>query len=92
MRLPARPQDLREPGLKTFSPASAGGSGRGIRIADGKALEDVVTVEDCGGVGTVIEVGDEVSNWVTARFSKQVRVRYAELAQGKPHGKILGGP
>ncbi len=61
-------------------------------FADGKSLEDVVTVEDGAGVDTVIELSDGVSNWVAARFAEQVRVRYAELAEGKPHGEIVGGP
>jgi cyclase len=56
------------------------------------ALEDVVTVEDGAGVSTTIELSDAVSNWVGDRFAEQVRVRYAELAEGKPHGEILAGP
>ena len=61
-------------------------------FADGKSLEDVVTVEDGAGVDTTIELSDEVSNWVADRFAEQIRVRYAELAEGKPHGEIVGGP
>ena len=55
-------------------------------------LEDLVTVEDGAGVDTTVELPGEVSNWVGDRFAEQVRVRYAELEQGKPHGEILGGP
>lgn len=61
-------------------------------FADGTPLEDLVTVEDGAGVATTVELSGEVSNWVADRFAEQVRVRYAELAAGKPHGEILGGP
>ena len=61
-------------------------------FADGTQLEDLVTVEDGAGVATTVEVSAAVSNWVADRFAEQVRVRYAELAEGKPHGEILGGP
>ena len=64
----------------------------GKAFADGTPLEDLVTVEDGAGVATTVELSDEVSNWVADRFAEQVRVRYAELAAGKPHGEILGGP
>lgn len=55
-------------------------------------LEDLVTLEDGAGVATTVELSDDVGNWVGNRFAEQVRVRYAELAEGKPHGEILGGP
>ncbi len=55
-------------------------------------LEDLVTLEDGAGVATTVKLSDHVSNWVGNRFAEQVRVRYAELAEGKPHGEILGGP
>ncbi len=55
-------------------------------------LEDLVTVEDGAGVATTVEVSADVANWVGERFAEQVRVRFAELAEGKPHGEILGGP
>lgn len=55
-------------------------------------LEDLVTLEDGAGVKTTVELSEDVSNWVGNRFAEQVRVRYAELAEGKPHGEILGGP
>ena len=61
-------------------------------FADGTPLEDLVTVEDGSGVSTTVTLSDEVDNWVADRFAEQVRVRYAELAEGKPHGEILGGP
>ena len=69
-----------------------------INAAVGKAfedktpLEDLVTVEDGAGVATTVKLSDEVGNWVGNRFAEQVRVRYTELAEGKPHGEILGGP
>ncbi len=59
---------------------------------DKTPLEDLVTLEDGAGVATTVELSDEVGNWVGNRFAEQVRVRYAELAEGKPHGEILGGP
>ena len=58
----------------------------------GTPLEELVTVEDGAGVATTVELSSEVGNWVGDRFAEQVRVRYAELAEGKPHGEILGGP
>lgn len=59
---------------------------------DKTPLEDLVTLEDGAGVATTVKLSDEVGNWVGNRFAEQVRVRYAELAEGKPHGEILGGP
>ncbi len=59
---------------------------------DKTPLEDLVTLEDGAGVATTVKLSDEVGNWVGKRFAEQVRVRYAELAEGKPHGEILGGP
>ena len=59
---------------------------------DKTPLEDLVTLEDGAGAATTVELSDEVGNWVGNRFAEQVRVRYAELAEGKPHGEILGGP
>ncbi len=61
-------------------------------FAAGTAIEDVVTVEDGAGVSTTVELSGDVSNWVGNRFAEQVRVRYAELAEGMPHGEIVGGP
>lgn len=62
-------------------------------FSDGAALEDVVALkEDGSGVSTPIELSDAAGHWVGNRFAEQVRVRYAELAAGKPHGEILGGP
>lgn len=61
-------------------------------FSEGTPLEDLVTLEDGAGVATTVELSDSVSNWVGDRFPEQVRVRYAELAEGKPHGEILGGP
>ena len=55
-------------------------------------LEEIVTVEEGAGVQTTVELSEDVSNWVGNRFAEQVRVRYAELAEGKPHGEIVGGP
>lgn len=59
---------------------------------DKTPLQDLVTLEDGAGVATTVELSDEVGNWVGNRFAEQVRVRFAELAEGKPHGEILGGP
>ena len=56
-----------------------------------KNISDVVTVENGAGVKTTIQLSDAVRNWVGDRFAEQVRVRWAELAEGKPHGEILGG-
>jgi glyoxylase-like metal-dependent hydrolase (beta-lactamase superfamily II) len=61
-------------------------------FADETPLEELVTVENGAGVSTTVELSSEVSNWVGDRFAEQVRVRYAELAEGKPHGEIVGGP
>ena len=59
---------------------------------DKTPLEELVTVENGAGVATTVELSGDVSNWVADRLAEQVRVRYAELAEGKPHGEILGGP
>ena len=59
---------------------------------DKTPLEDLVTLEDGAGVATTVKLSDDVGNWVGDRFAEQVRVRYVELAEGKPHGEILGGP
>ncbi len=64
----------------------------GKAFEDGTALENIVTVEEGAGVSTTVELSGDVANWVGDRFAEQVRVRYAELAEGKPHGEILGGP
>lgn len=59
---------------------------------NGTQLEELVTVEAGAGTETTVTLSDEVSNWVGDRFAEQIRVRYAELAEGKPHGEIVGGP
>lgn len=56
-----------------------------------KPMSEVVTVENGRGVKTTIEVSDAVQNWVGDGFAEQVRVRWAELDEGKPHGEIVGG-
>ncbi len=56
-----------------------------------RKLEDVVTVKDGAGVATTVKLSDAVQNWVGGGFPEQVRVRWEELAQGKPHGEITGG-
>ncbi len=56
-----------------------------------RSLADIVTVEDGKGVKTAIQLSPRVRNWVGDGFAEQVRVRYTELAEGKPHGEILGG-
>lgn len=57
----------------------------------GKKMDEVVTVADGKGKSTTIEPPAEVRNWVGDGFPEQVRVRWTELAEGKPHGAILGG-
>lgn len=64
----------------------------GTAFEEGKPLEELVTVEDGAGVATTVELSENVSNWVADRLAEQVRVRYTELAEEKPHGEILGGP
>lgn len=59
---------------------------------DKTPLEDLVTLENGAGVATTVELSDDVGNWVGNRFAEQVRVRFAELTEGRPHGEILGGP
>jgi hypothetical protein len=54
-------------------------------------MNDVVTVEKGAGVKTTVQLSSAVQNWVGDRFAEQVRVRWAELAAGKPHGEILTG-
>jgi glyoxylase-like metal-dependent hydrolase (beta-lactamase superfamily II) len=56
-----------------------------------KKISEVVTVENNRGASTTIKLPDAVKNWVGDGFAEQVRVRWAELAEGKPHGEILGG-
>ena len=60
-------------------------------VAAGKKLDDIVKVEDGAGVSTTIQAPESVANWVGPRFAEQVRVRWEEVAQGKPHGMIVGG-
>ena len=61
-------------------------------FADETPLEELVTVENGAGVSTTVDLSSDVSNWIGDRFAEQVRVRYAELVEGKPHGEIVGGP
>jgi glyoxylase-like metal-dependent hydrolase (beta-lactamase superfamily II) len=64
---------------------------------DGKKLEDIVTKEGEKNVKTSIVLPANVQNWVAKPGSKinmyadQVVHMYKELAEGKPHGEILGG-
>jgi hypothetical protein len=60
-------------------------------VAAGKKVGDVVTIENGAGVSTTIQPPESVANWVGPRFAEQVRVRFAEVSEGKPHGMILGG-
>lgn len=68
-----------------------------INAAVGKAfaaktpMAEIVTVEDNRGVSTTIEPPAEVQNWVGDGFPEQIRVRWSELGEGRPHGEILGG-
>ena len=64
----------------------------GRAFEDETPLEEIVTVEDGAGVATTVELSEDVGNWVADRLAEQVRVRYTELVEGKPHGEILGGP
>jgi len=58
----------------------------------GRELKDLVTVDENGrGVETTVKLPDAVQNWVGGSFAEQVRVRWAELIEDKPHGEILGG-
>ena len=59
--------------------------------SQGTPLEDIVGFQDEAAVSTVVELSSDVMNWVGERFPEQVRVRYAELEAGKPHGEIQGG-
>ncbi len=59
--------------------------------AAGKKLEDLVTIEDGSGTATSVEAPEAVQHWVGERFAEQLRVRWTEIAEGKPHGMILGG-
>jgi glyoxylase-like metal-dependent hydrolase (beta-lactamase superfamily II) len=56
-----------------------------------KDISEVVTVENGRGSKTPIKLPEAVQNWVGDGFPEQIRVRWAELAAGKPHGEILGG-
>jgi glyoxylase-like metal-dependent hydrolase (beta-lactamase superfamily II) len=56
-----------------------------------KKMSEVVTVENNRGTSTTIQLSDAVKNWVGDGFPEQVRVRWEELAQGKPYGEIAGG-
>jgi glyoxylase-like metal-dependent hydrolase (beta-lactamase superfamily II) len=56
-----------------------------------KKLEDIVTMEGDQAKATTIQLPDSVKNWVGDFFAGQVKVRYAEITEGKPHGEITGG-
>ena len=56
-----------------------------------KKISDIVTVENNHGTATTVQLSDAVKNWVGDGFAEQVRVRWTELAEGKPYGEILGG-
>jgi glyoxylase-like metal-dependent hydrolase (beta-lactamase superfamily II) len=58
-------------------------------IAQGKKLEDLVTLKDGVPVSAVLKLPYRVQNWVGEEFFPvQVRDTYEELAQGKPRGDI----
>lgn len=57
----------------------------------GKELAELVTIEEDAAKATTIEAPEAVKNWVGDGFPQQVRVRWIELTEGKPHGAILGG-
>ena len=63
----------------------------GTAHSEGKKLADIVTVENGAGVATTVEAPEAVQNWVGERFPEQLRVRWAEITEGKPHGMIVGG-
>ncbi len=56
-----------------------------------KKLADIVTMEGDEPKATSIQLPDSVKNWVGDGLPAQVKARYLELTQHKPHGEILGG-
>ena len=68
------------------------GDGVGGAHENGTKLKELVSVEDGAGVQTTVTLSDDVRNWVAGRIAEQIRLRYAERAEGKPIGEILRGP
>jgi glyoxylase-like metal-dependent hydrolase (beta-lactamase superfamily II) len=63
-------------------------------IQEGKRLEQLVTMKDGQPLSTSVQLPESVRHWVSLqpwKFPLQVTDTYEEIAQGKPHGKIVGG-
>jgi len=60
-------------------------------IGQGKKLEDLVEKKDSKPVKTSLQLPDSVKHWVGPSLPAQVQDTYEEIAQGKPHGEIMGG-
>ena len=60
-------------------------------INQGKKLEDLVTIEKGQKSTTTVQLSEDVQNWVGPSLPTQVRDTWEEIAQGKPHGEIVGG-
>ncbi|MFN0165627.1 MAG: MBL fold metallo-hydrolase [Bryobacteraceae bacterium] len=60
-------------------------------IRKGRKLEDLVKLEKGQAKSTSLKLPDSVKNWVGDFLPGQVQSTYEEIAQGKPHGEILGG-
>ena len=60
-------------------------------IGQGKKLEDLVEKKDGKPVKTSLQLPDNVKHWVGPSLPAQVQDTYEEIAQGKPHGEIMGG-
>ncbi len=60
-------------------------------VREGKKLEDLVTLKEGQPVATAVQLSEGVRNWMGDSLPAQVRDAYEEIAQGKPHGEILGG-
>ncbi len=57
-------------------------------IADGKKLEDVVTMEGSQAKSASLTLPDNVKNWVGDSYATQVKDTYEEISQKKPHGDL----
>jgi glyoxylase-like metal-dependent hydrolase (beta-lactamase superfamily II) len=58
---------------------------------NGKKLDDLVTKGPDGKLTTSVTLSENVSNWVGNGFASQVKDAFEEIAEGKPHGEIVGG-
>ena len=57
-------------------------------IADGKKLEDLVTMEGGQAKSASLTLPDNVKNWVGDFYATQVKDTYEEISQKKPHGDL----